>query len=80
VVAIPDAKKGEALLLITNAPEITRSWLLTAAQRLGINNLLIPQKVHVVEAIPLLGSGKVDYGAAQRVAHHWLASQTANGN
>ncbi len=79
VVAIPDQKKGEALLLLTDSPQITRSSLLTAAQQLGINNLLIPQKVHHVEAIPLLGSGKVDYGGAQRMAHHWLASQAANG-
>jgi acyl-[acyl-carrier-protein]-phospholipid O-acyltransferase/long-chain-fatty-acid--[acyl-carrier-protein] ligase len=77
VVSIPDPRKGEALLLITSAPEITRTWLLTSAKRLGVNNFLVPDKVHVVEALPLLGSGKVDYGAAQRIAHHWLASQTA---
>lgn len=77
VVAIPDARKGEALLLITNHPEINRSWLLTAASRLGITNLLVPQAVKVEPEMPLLATGKIDYRAAQRIAHHWLASQSA---
>jgi len=67
VVALPDAKKGERLvLLITEAVE--RSALAAAARDAGLPELFVPRTIVRVPAIPLLGSGKIDYVAAAALA------------
>ncbi len=66
-VNIPDAKKGEQIvLLITTAIDTgeLRQRLLAA----NCNPMMIPAQVHTCEAIPKLGSGKTDFGAAKQVA------------
>ena len=60
-VSIPDPKKGEQLALATTHPAAERGELLRHAQASGISELLVPRIFHVVEAIPLLGTGKTDY-------------------
>jgi len=61
VVALPDARKGEQLILVTDKPDADRSQLLTYAQEQGFPELWVPRALMVVGNIPVLGSGKTDY-------------------
>ena len=64
----PDEAKGEALVLFTTDPELSRASLQKAAQQLGISELSIPKKIVRVDALPLLGTGKTDYVTLKRMA------------
>ncbi len=68
VVALPDAKKGEQLVLVTENPNSDRKTLLTEAQKQGFPELWIPRAILVTQTIPVLGSGKVDYAASYALA------------
>lgn len=61
VVNIPDEKKGEQLVLFTTEPTAERGALLTAFKEKGLSELAVPKTIRVVEEIPLMGTGKVDY-------------------
>lgn len=65
VVAIPDAKKGEQLVLVTENADATREALLAHVQQSGGTELGVPRTIKVVEAVPLLGTGKTDYPAVE---------------
>jgi acyl-[acyl-carrier-protein]-phospholipid O-acyltransferase/long-chain-fatty-acid--[acyl-carrier-protein] ligase len=60
VAAVPDARKGERLVLVTQQKDATRGALQTFAKARGAADLMIPSEVVVLEKLPLLGSGKVD--------------------
>jgi acyl-[acyl-carrier-protein]-phospholipid O-acyltransferase/long-chain-fatty-acid--[acyl-carrier-protein] ligase len=47
---------------------VRRDALVDAAHREGLPELAIPRDIVTVAALPLLGSGKTDYPAAQRLA------------
>jgi acyl-[acyl-carrier-protein]-phospholipid O-acyltransferase / long-chain-fatty-acid--[acyl-carrier-protein] ligase len=57
----PDPGKGEVLLAVTNEPKLTLDELRTAIRAKGLSNLCVPRSIKVVDEIPKLGSGKVDY-------------------
>ncbi len=63
VIAVPDARKGEALVLVTTQPDATARSLLDFARGRGLAEIMVPRNVQVVKAVPLLGSGKVNYPA-----------------
>jgi len=64
-VAVPDAKKGEHIVLMTTQENADRIELVSQAQKEGVGELNVPRKVMVVVAIPVLGTGKTDYMTAQ---------------
>ena len=68
VVAVPDARKGEALVLLTTQADAEAGALLAHARARGVAEVAVPRVVRVVGALPLLGTGKVDYGAASALA------------
>lgn len=75
-VAVPDARKGERLILMTTASDLTRAALQAHFRELGATELMIPAEILPMDALPLLGSGKVDFMAARRLALEIIASRT----
>jgi acyl-[acyl-carrier-protein]-phospholipid O-acyltransferase/long-chain-fatty-acid--[acyl-carrier-protein] ligase len=67
VVAIPDPRKGEQIVLITDKPDADRDVLMTHARDHGFPELWVPRSI-LVSGIPVLGSGKTDYSAAVDLA------------
>lgn len=77
VVAAPDAKKGERLILVTTAREATRMGVQQHLKSKGANELMAPSEVMFVDAIPLLGSGKTDYVELNKMVIEKLARAAA---
>jgi len=67
-VAIPDGRKGEQIVLVTDAAEAARVDLIGWAQNHGVTELAVPRQVLTVESIPVLGTGKTDYVSVQHQA------------
>jgi acyl-[acyl-carrier-protein]-phospholipid O-acyltransferase/long-chain-fatty-acid--[acyl-carrier-protein] ligase len=67
VIAVPDPKKGERLVLVTEQRDATSTALLSHVQAIGGTELAAPKKIIKVPALPLLGTGKTDYVAVQRI-------------
>ncbi len=68
VIALPDKKKGERLVLVTDHSSATVAGLLEHAQGLGAPELAVPRRIVRAPDVPVLGSGKTDYVAVQRMA------------
>ena len=66
-VAIPDDRKGEQIILVTDCPEVTREALLSHIQGNGGTELAVPRDVMPVDEIPMLGNGKKNYPAVERM-------------
>jgi acyl-[acyl-carrier-protein]-phospholipid O-acyltransferase/long-chain-fatty-acid--[acyl-carrier-protein] ligase len=56
-----DLQRGEAIILFTTDSDLTREHLTAAARGLGYPEIAVPRRILVVDNLPLLGSGKVDY-------------------
>ncbi|WP_201752111.1 hypothetical protein [Microvirga arsenatis] len=67
VVAIPNPRKGEQIVLITDKADADRDILLAHAKAQGFPELWMPRSI-LVASIPVLGSGKTDYAAAVEMA------------
>ncbi|WP_165186977.1 AMP-binding protein [Caulobacter soli] len=68
VISMPDKKKGEKLVLITDCQSAAVTSLVAHAQSVGAPELAVPRKILKVQEVPVLGSGKTDYVAIQRMA------------
>jgi acyl-[acyl-carrier-protein]-phospholipid O-acyltransferase/long-chain-fatty-acid--[acyl-carrier-protein] ligase len=67
VLSLPDARKGEQLVLLTSHAGAGLPALLAHARARGVPEIMVPRTILTVASLPLLGSGKVDYPAAQRL-------------
>lgn len=67
-VNIPDARKGEQIVLLTTCKDITKEEMIAAFKAAGVTELGIPSKVIVTDTPPLLGTGKFDYVTAKELA------------
>lgn len=70
VCGIPDERKGERLAVLTTLPESAMPEVLDKMGRRGLPALFLPRKnqfVHV-DALPLLGTGKLDLRKIKQVA------------
>ena len=65
--AISDARKGEQLVLMSTHMPTERKVMLDYARQHGISELQIPRQFVHVDRVPLLGTGKIDYPAAQKL-------------
>lgn len=71
VVAVPDAKKGEQLVLITTKQEATTSAIADYLKDEGMTPLMQPRHLKIVDEVPVLGTGKTDYVTAQELAQEF---------
>lgn len=76
VVTLPDARKGERLVLLATNEAITREEFSQHVRSRGFSELFVPAEIMVIPEIPLLGSGKADYGTALAIAKDRAASAT----
>jgi acyl-[acyl-carrier-protein]-phospholipid O-acyltransferase/long-chain-fatty-acid--[acyl-carrier-protein] ligase len=67
VMSVPDAGKGEALVLLTTL-DLTAREVRDRLLAVGLPNLWLPKVVKQVEAIPVLGTGKLDLKGCREVA------------
>jgi acyl-[acyl-carrier-protein]-phospholipid O-acyltransferase / long-chain-fatty-acid--[acyl-carrier-protein] ligase len=69
VASVKDPRKGEKLILVTECPQASRTDFIDVAKARGAQDLMIPAEVRVVDKVPVLGSGKLDFvGVASLVA------------
>ncbi len=61
VVSVPDPKKGEQLVLVTENPTAVRDALVAFARQEGMADISVPRTILQVDRLPVLGTGKVDY-------------------
>ena len=61
VVTRPDARKGEQLVLFTTRADATPAALQAWGRANGVTELMLPREVRVMDALPVLGTGKLDY-------------------
>lgn len=64
----PDAQKGEALVLFSTDPALTREALEARVKELGLPGTAVPRKIVVLEKLPMLGTGKIDYVGLAKLA------------
>jgi acyl-[acyl-carrier-protein]-phospholipid O-acyltransferase/long-chain-fatty-acid--[acyl-carrier-protein] ligase len=69
-----DAAKGEAIVLFTTDPNLSREQLSAAARSLGAPDLAVPRVLQRIAEIPLLGTGKTDYVRLKMLAETPTAS------
>ncbi|MDB5442916.1 MAG: acyl-CoA synthetase (AMP-forming)/AMP-acid ligase, partial [Phenylobacterium sp.] len=77
VVAVPDSKKGERLVLVTDRRDAETAPLVSHAQSIGAPEIAVPRKIIRVPEIPVLGTGKTDYVALQRIVDADLRASRA---
>jgi acyl-[acyl-carrier-protein]-phospholipid O-acyltransferase / long-chain-fatty-acid--[acyl-carrier-protein] ligase len=71
VATVPDPRKGERLVLVTEKPGAKRADFQSFAKSRGASDLMVPSDILVVDKVPVLGSGKLDYvGVANLVREH----------
>lgn len=75
-VAVADGRKGEQIILLTDAEDAARDALVGWAKNHGVPELAIPKRIAFTPEIPLLGTGKTDYGAVQKLVDELLAPPT----
>ena len=70
VTAVPDAVKGERLVALYTDPTLAAQEIWERLSRCDMPKLWIPKRedLHIVDAIPTLGTGKTDLRAVRQVA------------
>jgi acyl-[acyl-carrier-protein]-phospholipid O-acyltransferase/long-chain-fatty-acid--[acyl-carrier-protein] ligase len=67
IMGVPDATKGEALVLLSTL-EIDQPALRSALAASGVPNLWIPRIISRIDAVPVLASGKLDLVGCKKLA------------
>ena len=66
IIAMPDDRKGEQLVLITTQASPVKEPLSRYTAENGLSPLNVPAKIIFVDKIPVLGTGKTDYVALKK--------------
>jgi len=68
--SLPDPKKGEQVILLTTQKEATQKQIIALSK--GVNAISLPKKVFVVDAIPVLATGKTNYPEVTKLAEELI--------
>ncbi|WP_333612217.1 AMP-binding protein [Brevundimonas bullata] len=71
-VSVPDSKRGERLILVTDHEGAASAELSEWARDNGAPELAVPKKIIKIAVIPVLGTGKTDYVAIQKLVEDAL--------
>jgi len=71
-VSVPDSKRGERLILVTDHEGAASAQLSEWARDNGAPELAVPKKIIKIAVIPVLGTGKTDYVAIQKLVEEAL--------
>lgn len=71
-VSVPDSKRGERLILVTDHEGAASAQLSEWARDNGAPELAVPKKIIKIAVIPVLGTGKTDYVAIQKLVEDAL--------
>jgi acyl-[acyl-carrier-protein]-phospholipid O-acyltransferase / long-chain-fatty-acid--[acyl-carrier-protein] ligase len=63
-----DPQRGETIVLFTTDPALNRESLQVAARSGGWPEIAVPRKIKVIDTLPLLGTGKIDYVTLKTMA------------
>lgn len=74
---LPDKRKGEQIVLVTDRQEPDRALLLSWAQSHGVPEIAVPKKIVSVAEVPVLGTGKLDYVTVTQMAKNGLEALSA---
>ncbi len=77
VASVPDARKGERLILVTQKKDPTRSEFQAFARSRGATEIMVPAEIVYMEKMPLLGTGKIDNMAVTRLVKERCAAAPA---
>ncbi len=77
VIAIPDDRKGERLILVTDKHSATRAEFQAYARSKHAAELMNPSEVIILDKLPLLGSGKPDLVTLQKFVADQAAAKAA---
>ncbi len=77
VTSVPDARKGERLILVTQKKDATRSEFQAFGRAHGATELMMPAEVVTMEKLPLLGTGKIDNMTLTRMIKERFAAAPA---
>jgi acyl-[acyl-carrier-protein]-phospholipid O-acyltransferase / long-chain-fatty-acid--[acyl-carrier-protein] ligase len=77
---LPDPKKGEQVILVTDRQDAPRGLLLAWAQSHGVPEISVPKKIIIVDEIPVLGTGKIDFLTVKTLAEAGLEALAAKQN
>jgi acyl-[acyl-carrier-protein]-phospholipid O-acyltransferase/long-chain-fatty-acid--[acyl-carrier-protein] ligase len=75
VVAVPDARKGERLILVTQQKDATRSQFIAFARERHASELMFPAEIMILDKMPMLGSGKVDMMSLNKLVQEQVAAR-----
>jgi acyl-[acyl-carrier-protein]-phospholipid O-acyltransferase/long-chain-fatty-acid--[acyl-carrier-protein] ligase len=72
IVTRPDPRKGEQLVLFTTQADAAAAALQAWGRANGVTELALPRDIRIVDALPVLGTGKLDYV----IMASWAQSKT----
>jgi acyl-[acyl-carrier-protein]-phospholipid O-acyltransferase / long-chain-fatty-acid--[acyl-carrier-protein] ligase len=62
-----DERKGEAIVLVTTKQDASTDELLAFARGEGVSELGVPKELRLVDALPVLATGKTDYVSVEKL-------------
>jgi acyl-[acyl-carrier-protein]-phospholipid O-acyltransferase / long-chain-fatty-acid--[acyl-carrier-protein] ligase len=77
VIAVPDPRKGERLIVVTQQKDATRPQFQAFARDRGASELMLPSEIMILDKMPVLGSGKVDLVTLAKVVQESVAAKPA---
>jgi acyl-[acyl-carrier-protein]-phospholipid O-acyltransferase / long-chain-fatty-acid--[acyl-carrier-protein] ligase len=77
VASVPDPRKGERLIMVTDKHGATRPDFIAYARSKHASELMFPAEIVILDKLPMLGSGKVDNLAIAKFVREQAAAKAA---